>query len=487
MISFRDREFIIKHYGLFSLIISVISLLSSFVLVYFDMQFFKYKFIMYDPLSIIYLTFGIVVSVFMVYLLNRLFKVYAFISNKSAYKRFFIIILYFIEIFIIISILDEIYPALFLGLLRSIHFILLATMLSLLMLKLEALGIRTHYTSNSMNIRMSEFRIFNDLSISIIILWLAFGMASLWGVPLFERIYISIAENRIIDYFLSALIILLAFSSPYVLSRTCESGIPNIGYKVLIGLSIILSIILSNVLFFDIYAVIYIKIIEIISFMIFIMFFSSVLDKIIPSLSLSKELLLEVTLKEPKVIIMEYYLKTFGSDKSSLAKTLVDKLTEPAEIGREIDRFDTILIYTIRGSPLIEYLEGNLMHYLIDEEGRSNVPIYTITLTKSLTLPKIYRVGKEVWRYEVGIDPTYTPYVIERIRKEVNSKNMLIIIENPADLINLIGFKRFYELLHSIIERLRVNDMLVVFTPIDLIDERTLNALRNIAMKVIMI
>ena len=487
MISFRDRESIIKHYGLFSLIISFVSLLSSFVLVYFDIEFFKYKFTMYDPLSIIYLTFGIVISVFMVYLLNRLFKVYAFLSNKSAYKRFFIIILYFIEIFIIISILDEIYPVFFLGLLRSIHFILLATMLSLLMLKLEALGIRTYYTINSKDIRMSEFGIFNDLSISIIILWLAFGMASLWGVPLFERIYISLAENRIIDYFLSALIILLAFSSPYVLSRTCESGIPNIGFKVLIGLSITLSIILSNVLFFDVYAVIYIKIIEIISFMIFIMFFSSVLDKIIPSLSLSKELLLEVTLKEPKVVIVEYYLKTFGLDKSSLAKTLVDKLTEPAEIGREIDRFDTILIYTIRGSPLIEYLEVNLMHYLIDEEGRSSVPIYTITLTKSLTLPKIYPVGKEVWRYEVGIDPTYTPYVVERVRKEVDSKNMLVIIENPADLINLIGFKRFYELLHSIIERLRVNDMLVVFVPVDLIDKKTLNALRNIAMKVVMV
>ncbi len=487
MISFRDRESIIKYYGLFSLIISVISLLSSSILVYLDMEFFKYKFTMYDPLSIIYLTFGIVISVFMVNLLNRLFKVYAFIQNKSAYKRFFIIILYFIEIFIIITILDEIYPAFFLGLLRSIHFMLLATMLSLLMLKLEASGVRTYYTINSRDIRMSEFKIFNDLSISIIILWLAFGMALLWGVPLFERIRILLVENRIIDYFLSSLIILLAFSSPYVLSRTCECRIPDIGFKVLIGLSIILSIILSNVLFFDIYAAIYIKIIEITSFMIFIMFFSFVLDRIIPALSLSKELLLEVTLKEPKVIIMEYYLKTFGSDKSSLAKALVDKLTEPAEIGREIDRFDTILIYTIRGSPLIEYLEGNLMNYLIDEEGRSSVPIYTITLTKSLTLPKIYPVGKEVWRYEVGIDPTYTPYVIERVRKEVNSKNMLIIIENPADLINLIGFKRFYELLHSIIERLRVNDTLVVFTPVDLIDERILNALRNIAMKVIMI
>jgi len=487
LISFRDRESIIKYYGLFSLIISVISLLSSSILVYLDMEFFKYKFTMYDPLSIIYLTFGIVISVFMVNLLNRLFKVYAFIQNKSAYKRFFIIILYFIEIFIIITILDEIYPAFFLGLLRSIHFMLLATMLSLLMLKLEASGVRTYYTINSRDIRMSEFKIFNDLSISIIILWLAFGMALLWGVPLFERIRILLVENRIIDYFLSSLIILLAFSSPYVLSRTCECRIPDIGFKVLIGLSIILSIILSNVLFFDIYAAIYIKIIEITSFMIFIMFFSFVLDRIIPALSLSKELLLEVTLKEPKVIIMEYYLKTFGSDKSSLAKALVDKLTEPAEIGREIDRFDTILIYTIRGSPLIEYLEGNLMNYLIDEEGRSSVPIYTITLTKSLTLPKIYPVGKEVWRYEVGIDPTYTPYVIERVRKEVNSKNMLIIIENPADLINLIGFKRFYELLHSIIERLRVNDTLVVFTPVDLIDERILNALRNIAMKVIMI
>ena len=487
MISFRDRESIIKHYGLFSLIISFVSLLSSFVLVYFDIEFFKYKFTMYDPLSIIYLTFGIVVSVFMVYLLNRLFKVYAFISNKSAYKRFFIIILYLIEIFIIISILDEIFPVLVLGLLRCIHFILLATMLSLLMTKLEALGIRTYYTIDSENIRMSEFRIFNDLSISVVILWLAFGMASLWGVPLFERIYVSLVENRVVDYLLSILIVSLAFLSAYVLSRTYGSGIPNIGFKSLIGLSIILTIILSKVLFFDVYALMYIKIIEILSFMIFIMFLSSVLDKIIPALSLSKESLLEVTLKEPKIIIIEYYLKTFGSDKSSLAKTLVDKLTEPAEIGREIDRFDTILIYTIRGSPLIEYLEGNLTHYLIDEEGKSSVPIYTITLTKSLTLPKIYPVGKEVWRYEVGIDPTYTPYVIERIRKEINSKNMLVIIENPADLINLIGFKRFYELLHSIIERLRVNDMLVIFTPIDLIDEKTLNALRNIAMKVVMI
>ena len=487
MISFRDRESIIGHYGLFSLVISISSLLISFIFIYIDIEFFKYKFIMYDPLSIIYLTFGIVISVFMVYLLNRLFKLYAFIADKSAYKKFFIITLYIIEVFIIISILDEIFPVLVLGLLRSIHFILLATILSLFMIKLEALGVRTYYTINSENIRMSEFRFFNDLSISVVILWLAFGMASLWGVPLFKRIYVSLAENRVVDYFLSALVILLAFSSIYVLFKTCESGIPNIGFKILIVSSIILSIILSNVLFFDVYALMYIKIIEILSFMIFIMFFSSVLDKIIPALSLSKELLLEVALKEPKVIIIEYYLKSFGSDKSFLAKTLVDKLTEPAEIGREIDRFDTILIYTIRGSPLIEYLEGNLMHYLIDEEGRSSVPIYTITLTKSLTLPKIYPVGKEVWRYEVGIDPTYTPYVVERVRKEVDSKNMLVIIENPADLINLIGFKRFYELLHSIIERLRVNDMLVVFVPVDLIDEKTLNALRNIAMKVVMV
>jgi len=423
----------------------------------------------------------------MVHLLNRLFKVYAFLPNKSAYKRFFIIILYLIEIFIIISILDEIFPAMVLGLLRGIHYILLATVLSLFVIKLEALGIKTQYTLDSKSMMESEFKIFNELSISIIILWLAFGIVSLWSIPLFEKIYLSLAGIKAIDYFLLALTIMIGLASIYILCRAGEPIIPSLLFKSLIALSIVLSIILSKTLFYDVYATMFTKMIEIMSFMIFTAFFSSILDKITFALSLSKESLLEVPLKEPKVITIEYHLTSFGSDKSLLAKALVDKLTEPSELGREIDRFDSILIYTIRGSPLIDYLEGNLMYYLTDEEGKSSIPIYTITLSRSLTLPKLYPTGKDIWRYEVGIDPTYTPYVIERIRKEKRSKNMLVIIENPVDLINLIGFKRFYELLHSIIERLRSSDILVIFTPIDLIDEKALNALRNIAMKVIMI
>lgn len=485
--SFKKYEFIIKYYNLISILISIMSLLISFILVYINIEFFKYKFIIYDPLSIVYLTFGIVISIFMMYLLNSLFKLYFFLLNKSIFRKFFITILYLIEIFIIISIIDEIYPFLTLGLLRSLHFILLATNLSLLIIKLENFGIKTYYSIGSESMRIGEFKIFRDFTISIIVLWLSFGIASLWGVPIFERMYVSLTENIIIDYFLLVLIILLSISSLYILIKICKLRASNIRFKILIGVSFIFSVILSNILFFDVYSLMYVKVIEIVSFMIFIMFFSTTLDKIIPTLTLSKELFLEVTLKEPKVVVIEYNLRSFGTNKLSLAKVLVDRLIEPAEIGREIDRFDAILIYTIRGSPLIEYLEGNLIHYLIDEEGRCSTPIYTITLTRSLTLPKIYPKGKGVWRYEVGIDPTYTPYVIERIRKEVNSKNMLVIIENPVDLINLIGFKRFYELLHSIIERLRVNDMLIVFTPIDLVDEKILNALRNIAMKVIII
>ncbi len=479
---------ILRYFSIGTVVISVSLIILTTIYLYVNYGEYVYLLTIYDPLSMTYLTFGLTISLLLAYLLSKLFRLYVYVIERKDYRYHFYTILYFIEAFIALTILDELFPLLSFSLLRIAHFILLASSLTFFIMRFESINynISSLFAKSSKSLGVGGYtRLIHDFSASLIIFWASFSLAVLWGIPIFTGIYVAIVGRGFLDYFLLLTIIALAFASLVILLKMKRELDLGIGLRITIFLSIVMAIVLSKILFFNVYAAIYLKSIEVLSFMISIMYFSIAIDRIIYILPLTSRYVADISLKEPKIVLIEFSLKLFGSNKIPLAKALMDKLCDPMEIGRDLMDFDTIIIYTIRGSPLIEYLETNLIHYLIDESGRQTTPIYTITLTRSLTLPKLYSVGKGIWRYEVGIDPTYTPYIIDRVRKEVNSKSVLVIIENPVDLVNLTSFKRFYELLHSIVERLKANDMLIVLVPLDLVDEKMLNALRNIAAKIV--
>ncbi len=440
--------------------------------------------------SLAYIFYTIIVLSSTVPVIGYILVISDLFKSRKKIVRIKYVFLYSLTIFVLSSILNEIYIGIEYAF-AKVASLIVFSLSTLEFLRRTGEEVKFTYFIYYKYILKHFNKLLRGVVFGIVVMWVTFGILLIWLNWFLYTIVITGARPlSFVSVIMYATSILTMVMGLIYITRII--GIKLFVIRSILSiLSVSASCLLGKFLYFDGSLYMYLKSIELISFLYIIIFFILMLYRIKYSIIVISEVRIKAGAREPKIILLEYLLEDYGKDKNKLAEVMIDKITDPTILGSDITTFDTIVIYSIKASPVIEYIEDNIYMYLlagVSSMDEKTPRIYSIILGKTLSLPRLYSLRKGLNRYEVGIDPTYTPYLVEKIRQETRSRKLLVIVENPVDLINLVGFKRFYEILHTIIERLRPEDTLVIFVPVDvlsLMSEKYLYALRNLALKIV--